>query len=173
MLNLEKANKLLGIVFKNNLKIENLFLKIGDEFSCQIDTLGKVITISEKSFYDTDKDWYEFMIKYLKDQFDLDVNTYMFSDFLETFSFLHEIGHYRQGLEINSKYDNEYFLYKNTMYKSYEDAFKAYRELTLEKDADKFAVSFIKRHKFEIWSIMNDISVKDAEEESQFWEATL
>lgn len=97
----------------------------------------------------------------------------MFYDFLETFSFLHEVGHSKQGLEINSKYDNEYFLYENTIYKSYEDAFKTYRELTLEKDADKFAVSFIKRHKFEIWAIMNDITLKEAKEESQFWETTL
>ena len=74
---------------------------------------------------------------------------------------------------MNSKYDYEYLLYKNSIYKNYEEAYKTYIELTLENDADKFAVSFIKRHKFEIWSIMNDISVKEAEEESQFWETNL
>ena len=45
--------------------------------------------------------------------------------------------------------------------------------MTLEKQADKFAVSFIKNHKLEIWSIMNDISIKEAEEESKFWETNL
>ena len=172
MLTLEKANKLLGIA-SNNLKIDNLFLKIDDKFSYQVDSLGEIITISEKSFYDENKEWYDFMIKYLKDQFNLDANIYMFSDFLEVFAFLHEIGHATQGLMNNEKYDNEYFLYENTIYKTYEDAFKTYRELTLEKDADKFAVSFIKNHKLEIWAIMNDISVKEAEEESQFWETNL
>lgn len=73
----------------------------------------------------------------------------------------------------NEKYDDEYFLYKNTIYKSYEEAYKTYRNLTLEKQADKFAVSFIKNHKFEIWAIMNDISVKEAKKESQFWETDL
>ena len=97
----------------------------------------------------------------------------MFYDFLETFSFLHEVGHARQGLMNNEKYDNEYFLYENTIYKTYEDAFKTYRNLTLEKKADEFAVSFIKNHKLEIWAIMNDISIKEAEEESQFWETNL
>lgn len=109
------------------------------------------------------------MIEYLKKEYNLDSNVYMFYDFLETFSFLHEVGHAKQGLDNNSKYDNEYFLYKNTVYINYEDAFKTYRELTLEKDADNFAVSFIKNNKFEIWSIMNDISIPEAIEEYNFW----
>ena len=44
-----------------------------------------------------------------------------------------------------------------------------YRNLTLEKDADLFASGFIKDHKFEIWSIMNDITVDEAIEEYNFW----
>ena len=172
MLSLEKANKLLGIVY-DDIKIDNLFLKIDNEFSCQIDSLGKVITISEKSFYYTDRNWYEFMMTYLKNQFDLDANVYMFYDFLEVFAFLHEVGHATQELTNNQKCDGEYSLFKNRIYNSYEEAFLTYRNLTLEKQADKFAVSFIKNHKLEIWSIMNDISIKEAEEESKFWETDL
>jgi len=41
--------------------------------------------------------------------------------------------------------------------------------LTLEKDADLFASKFIKDHKFEIWAIMNDISINEAIEEYKFW----
>lgn len=169
MLTLTKAYKILELVKSEGIKLDNIKLIKDDKFSY---STNGIITIQDCNFNINSK-WYKFMIEYLKKEYNLDSNVYMFYDFLETFSFLHEIGHYRQGLETNSKYDNEYFLYKNTIYKSYEDAFKTYRELTLEKDADKFAVSFIKRHKFEIWSIMNDISVKDAEEESQFWETNL
>lgn len=172
MLTLEKANKLLGIA-SNDLKIDNLFLKIDDKFSYQVDSLGEVITISEKSFYDENKEWYEFMIKYLKDQFDLDVNIYMFSDFLEVFAFLHEIGHATQGLTFNQKYDAEYYYFKRRVYNTHAEAFLSYRNLTLEKKADEFAVLFIKSHKFEIWAIMNNISIKEAKEESQFWETNL
>lgn len=172
MLTLEKANKLLGIA-SNDLKIDNLFLKIDDKFSYQVDSLGEVITISEKSFYDENKEWYEFMIKYLKDQFDLDVNIYMFFDFLEVFAFLHEIGHATQGLSFNQKYDAEYYYFKRRVYNTHAEAFLSYRNLTLEKKADEFAVSFIRNHKLEIWAIMNNISIKEAKEESQFWETNL
>lgn len=169
MLTLTKAYKILELVKSEGIKLDNIKLIKDDKFS--YNTNG-IIAIQNCNFNINSK-WYEFMIEYLKKEYNLDSNVYMFYDFLETFSFLHEVGHSKQGLEINSKYDDEYFLYENTIYKSYEDAFKTYRELTLEKDADKFAVSFIKRHKFEIWSIMNDITLKEAEEESQFWETTL
>lgn len=169
MLDINKANKLLDLVKKEGINVDDIRIEESDKFSY---STNDIITIQNCNFNINSK-WYKFMIEYLKKEYNLDSNVYMFYDFLETFSFLHEVGHSKQGLEINSKYDNEYFLYENTIYKSYEDAFKTYRELTLEKDADKFAVSFIKRHKFEIWSIMNDITLKEAEEESQFWETTL
>lgn len=168
MLTLTKAYKILELVKLEGIKIDNIKLIKDDEFSYSTDGM---ITIQNCNFNINSK-WYEFMIKYLKKEYDLDSNVYMFYDFLETFSFLHEVGHATQGLENNEKYDDEYFLYENTIYKSYEDAFKTYRELTLEKDADKFAVLFIKRHKFEIWAIMNDITLKEAEEEYKFWNTT-
>ena len=169
MLTLTKAYKILELVKSEGINLDNIKLIKDDKFSY---STNGMITIQNCNFNINSK-WYQFMIKYLKKEYNLDSDVYMFYDFLETFSFLHEVGHSKQGLEINPKYDDEYFLYKNTIYKSYKDAFKTYRELTLEKDADKFAVSFIKRHKFEIWAIMNDITLKEAEEESQFWETTL
>ena len=165
MLTLTKAYKLLELVKSEGMKLDNIKLIKDDKFSYSTDG---IITIQNCNFNINSK-WYKFMIEYLKKEYNLDSNVYMFYDFLEVFSFLHEIGHARQELENNSKYDNEYFLYKNTIYESYEDAFKTYRELTLEKDADNFAVSFIKRHKFEIWAIMNDISIAEAIEEYSFW----
>ena len=169
MLTLTKAYKLLELVKSEGMKLDNIKLIKDDEFSY---STNGIITIQNCNFNINSK-WYKFMIEYLKKEYNLDSNVYMFYDFLETFSFLHEVGHTRQGLDNDSKYDDEYFLYENTIYESYEDAFKTYRELTLEKDADQFAVSFIKNNKFEIWAIMNDISIKEAEEESKFWETNL
>ena len=160
----ETFNAAKSTISEDLLVVKNVFEKL---------QLGKVITISEESFYYTNRNWYEFMMTYLKDQFDLDANVYMFSDFLEVFAFLHEVGHATQELTNNQKCDGEYSLFKNRIYNSYEEAFLTYRNLTLEKQADKFAVSFIKNHKLEIWSIMNDISIKEAEEESKFWETNL
>ena len=165
MLTLTKAYKLLELVKSEGMKLDNIKLIKDDEFSY---STNGIITIQNCNFNINSK-WYKFMIEYLKKEYNLDSNVYMFYDFLEVFSFLHEVGHTRQGLDNDSKYDDEYFLYENTVYESYEDAFKTYRELTLEKDADQFAVSFIKRHKFEIWAIMNDISIVEAMEEYSFW----
>ena len=165
MLTLTKAYKLLELVKSEGMKLDNIKLIKDDEFSY---STNGIITIQNCNFNINSK-WYKFMIEYLKKEYNLDSNVYMFYDFLETFSFLHEVGHARQGLDNDSKYDDEYFLYENTIYESYEDAFKTYRELTLEKDADQFAVSFIKNNKFEIWSIMNDISMAEAMEEYSFW----
>ena len=165
MLTLTKAYEILKLVKSEGIKLNNIKLIKDDKFSYSTDG---IITIQNCNFEINSK-WYKFMIEYLKKEYNLDSNVYMFYDFLETFSFLHEVGHARQGLDNDSKYDDEYFLYKNTVYISYEDAFKTYRELTLEKDADNFAVSFIKRHKFEIWAIMNDISIAEAIEEYLFW----
>ena len=165
MLTLTKAYKILELVKSEGIKLNNIKLIKDDEFSYSTDG---IITIQNCNFNINSK-WYKFMIEYLNKEYNLDSNVYMFYDFLEVFSFLHEVGHAKQGLDNDSKYDDEYFLYKNTVYISYEDAFKTYRELTLEKDADNFAVSFIKRYKFEIWAIMNDISIAEAMEEYSFW----
>ena len=165
MLTLTKAYKILELVKSEGIKLDNIKLIKDDKFSYSTDG---IITIQNCNFEINSK-WYKFMIEYLKKEYNLDSNVYMFYDFLETFSFLHEVGHAKQGLDNDSKYDDEYFLYKNTVYISYEDAFKTYRALTLEKDADQFAVSFIKNNKFEIWSIMNDISIAEAIEEYSFW----
>lgn len=91
----------------------------------------------------------------------------MFYDFLEVFNLLHEIGHSLQGNK--DKYNDEYNQYKSKTYKNNKEAYTIYRNLTLEKDADLFASKFIKDHKFEIWSIMNNISVDEAVAEYNFW----
>ena len=163
MLTIEKSNKILNLVNKYH-SINDIVIIQGDQFSFYTDSLGLVITIKEKFKKDS---WTDFMYNYLKNNLDLDSNKYMFYDFLETFNLLHEIGHSLQNNK--DKYNDEYIKYKSKTYKNNKEAYTIYRNLTLEKDADLFASKFIKNHKFEIWSIMNDISINEAIEEYNFW----
>ena len=163
MLTIEKSNKILNLVNKYH-NLNDVVIIQGKQFSFYTDTLGSVITIKEEFKKDS---WTNFMYDYLKSNLDLDPNKYMFYDFLEAFNLLHEIGH---SLQVNKdKYNDEYIKYRSKAYKDNKEAYTIYRNLTLEKDADLFASNFIKDHKFEIWSIMNDISINEAIEEFNFW----
>ncbi len=163
MLTIEKSYKILNLVNKYH-NINDITIIQGDQFSFYTDTLGSVITIKKEFKKDS---WLNFMNDYLKNNLDLDPNKYMFYDFLEVFNLLHEIGHSLQNNK--DKYNDEYKIYKSKTYKNNKEAYTIYRNLTLEKDADLFASKFIKDHKFEIWSIMNDISINEAIEEYNFW----
>ena len=164
MLTIEKSYKILNLVNKyHNINNDIIIIK-GVQFSFYNDDLGSVITIKKEFKKDS---WLNFMYDYLKNNLDLDSNKYMFYDFLEVFNLLHEIGHSLQGNK--DKYNDEYNQYKSKTYKNNKEAYTIYRNLTLEKDADLFASAFIKDHKFEIWSIMNDISINEAIEEYNFW----
>lgn len=163
MLTIEKSNKILNLVNKYH-NINDVIIIQGDQFSFYTDTLGSVITIKKEFKKDS---WTNFMYDYLKNNLDLDSNKYMFYDFLEVFNLLHEIGHSLQNNK--DKCNDEYNQYRSKTYKNNEEAYTIYRNLSLEKDADLFASKFIKDHKFEIWSIMNDISINEAIEEYNFW----
>lgn len=164
MLTIEKSYKILNLVNKYHNINNDISIIQGDQFSFYTDSLGSVITIKEEFKKDS---WTNFMYDYLKSNLDLDPNKYMFYDFLEAFNLLHEIGHSLQNNK--DKYNNEYKIYKSKTYKDNKEAYIIYRNLTLEKDADIFASDFIKDHKFEIWSIMNNISINEAIEEYNFW----
>lgn len=164
MLTIEKSYKILNLVNKYHNINNDISIIQGDQFSFYTDSLGSVITIKEEFKKDS---WLNFMNDYLKSNLDLDPNKYMFYDFLEVFNLLHEIGHSLQNNK--NKYNDEYKIYKSKTYKDNKEAYTIYRNLTLEKNADLFASKFIKDHKFEIWSIMNNISINEAIEEYNFW----
>ena len=164
MLTMEKAQQILQIAYDSSLSLNDVIIKEGKEFSYYNDGLGDVITIIPNI---KPSKWTDFMNKYLKNELNLNPSEYMFYDLLEVFNLLHEVGHSKQNDK--SKYNKEYINYELTVFDNYEEAYRTYRNLTLEKDADKFASDFIKNHKFEIWSIMNDISIDEAIEEYNFW----
>ena len=166
MFTVEKATKLLNICYKEypSLQDEFIEIKIGKEFLCMNDTLGNIVTIINKSKEDY---FSKYIRNYLIKEFDLDSNSYVFNDFLECFSFLHEIGHIYYS-DMNSS-NEVYNAYKEKVYDSYYQAFNEYRHIEGEHLADEFAVTMLKNQAINIYSIMNEISIDQATEEYNFW----
>lgn len=166
MFTIEKASKLLQIAYLEypSLQDEEIFIKLGKEFSVTIDSLGAVITIQESL---KDNVFYKYIENYLKNTFNLDGNKLMFSNYFECFSFLHEIGHiyYKDMQSDNTIYKN----FKNKVHSSYKSAFLEYRQIPGEKLADSFAVVLLNNRLPEIWAIMQDITIEKAKKEILFW----
>ena len=163
MLTIEKASKLLNIAFSEypSLKDEEINIKYGEKFQVEIAIFDNVISILKELPRDNFESW---MSRYLEKEFNLDPNIYMFYDFKEVFAFLHEIGHiYYKDI------DSDYKEYKNKTYNSYTQAWRAYRNIKGERLADEFASIVIKNQTIKIWSLMNEISEEEAEEEFKFW----
>ena len=62
-----------------------------------------------------------------------------------------------------------YEAYKSKTYNNYSQAWRAYRNIKSERLADEFATIVIKKQTIKIWSLMNEISEEEAEEEFKFW----
>lgn len=166
MFTVEKATKLLDICYNEYPSLQDYLIEIkeGKEFSCLNDFLGSVITIINKSKEDY---FSKYIRKYLIKEFDLDSNNYVFNDFLECFSFLHEVGHIYYS-DMNSS-NEVYKAYKEKVYDSHFQAFNEYRRIEGEKLADSFAVTTLKNKAINIYSIMNEITMERATEEYNFW----
>ena len=163
MLTIEKASKLLNIAFSEypSLKDEKINIKYEKEFEVEIGTFDNMISIVKELPRDEFKSW---MGRYLETEFNLDPNVYMFYNFLEVHAFLHEIGHiYYKDI------DSDYKEYKNKTYNSYTQAWREYRNIKSERLADEFASIVVKNQTIKIWSLMNEISEEEAEEECEFW----
>ena len=163
MLTIEKASKLLNIAFSEypSLKDEEINIKYGEKFQVEIALFDNVISIVKELPRDNFESW---MSRYIEKEFNLDSNVYMFYDFKEVFAFLHEVGHIYHR-DIDSNYES----YKNKTYNSYTQAWREYRNIKSERLADEFAAIVIKNQTIKIWSLMNEISEEEAEEEFEFW----
>lgn len=166
MFTIEKATKLLNICYKEYPILQDLYIEIkeGKEFSCLNGIFENIVTIINKSKEDY---FSKYIRNYLIKEFDLDSNNYVFNDFLECFSFLHEIGHIYYS-DMNSS-NGVYKAYKEKVYNSHYQAFNEYRHIEGENLADSFAVTMLKNQPINIYSIMNEISIDRATEEYNFW----
>jgi hypothetical protein len=169
MFTINKAEKILNIILESypSLKDEEIIIKYDKEFSVNIGLLNNnIVTISNKM---NDDIFNKNIRSYLLTK-DFDTNNYMFDDLYEVFGFIHEIGHiYYKDIYSNEDIQTYYVNYKNKTYTSIKQAFKEYRSIPSEKVADEFAINIIKNNVIKIWSIMNDINEKQAEEEYNFW----
>lgn len=59
--------------------------------------------------------------------------------------------------------------FKNRIYNSYHEAFKAYRNIPTESLADKTAIDLMIKYNCEIYSIMNEVTFSVAKSEIDFW----
>lgn len=167
MFTVEKAQKLLNIVYKECPSLQNEFIdiKLGKKFSVMINRLGAVIEIS--NHMDRHNHFCRYINSYLNEEFELDSNKLMFYNYHECFSFLHEVGHiYYSDLNDDTiLYKN----FKNKVHDSYKSAFLEYRKIPSEYLADQFASIVLKNRLIEIWALMNEITEEKAKEELLFW----
>lgn len=173
MFTIEKANKLLDICYKEypSLMDQTIFINKDTEFFVQHGFIGdtletcSIINITDKLERNNFQNW---MNNYLRKEFDIDSNIYMFYEFNEVFAFLHEVGHvYYSDIQEESK--SYYESYKENKYISYNDMYLTYRTIPAENLADIFASIIMKNQLISIWSLMNDITTEKATEEYNFW----
>ena len=169
MFTTNKAKKLLNLVREEYPSLYNELIFIEEHGEFHMFSMFDMCTISIVNKIEQD-DHTKWMYKYLKDQYNLDSNVYMFYDFIETFAFLHEVGHlYYKDLTTTEEVELGYKEYKEKTYNSYIEAWKTYRSIPNEKIADEFAVNFIKNNTIKIWAIMNECTEEKAKEEFEFW----
>ena len=163
MFTIEIATQLLNIAFNEypSLKDEEINIKYGKEFEVELTAFDNIISIVKELPRDDFKSW---MDRYLESEFDLDPNVYMFYNFTEVYSFLHEVGHIYYK-DVTSDYN----LYLAKTYNSYSQAWREYRNMKAERLADEFAAIIIKNQTIKIWALMNEISEEEAQEEFNFW----
>ena len=146
---------------------ELIMIEEDDEFS-MMSSLGMYCIYYTKKIKDARHN--KFMYKYLKKEYNLDADILMYNDFLEIFALLHELGHiYYIDTDESINSEELYQEYKEKTYKTYEEAYREYRQLPNEKLADEFAVNIIKRNFLDIWSISNEISKEKAKNEYKIW----
>ena len=166
---LDKYKKLFEIARYEYPSLYNkiVFIEKGKEFCVSFDmfTGDHIIYISEINYNDKHTKW---LNNYLFNNYNLDVNEHMYYNFNEVFAFFHEVGHIYYSHE-NYNMENLYQNYKQKTYKKYEEAWEEYRQIPNEKEADEFAINIMKNNIYKIWSIMNDITEKQAKEEYNFW----
>ena len=94
------------------------------------------------ALYETEdeKDWNRWMSNYIEEEFNFDIAP----EHMEIFSLFHELGHHIVG---NICTDEEYYMLYQQI--GPNDDY-AYRQIPDEREADKWAISFLKEH-------MNDL----------------
>ena len=150
------VNSIINYVFSKYENLKPVIKYAESDSDCQFgfeywDDRAIIVPKTDNEKLKEDKEWfYEFMMKYLYEKFDITLEK---DDFM-LFCILHEIGHYMTlqqytEEEIENMIEQEYDDIKNLMEEDNYDPNQIeylYREIKLEYMADEWAVDFIKSH---------------------------
>ncbi|WP_297994185.1 hypothetical protein [uncultured Clostridium sp.] len=146
----------------------NITIKETNEFSCIVkDNNTYIITYTNDISFKHDY-YFKNICNYLQDKFKFNDSVKMVREFELIFSFLHEIGHIVNINKINNE-SVYYSDFKNAVYNSHQQAFKAYREIPTESLADASAIEIMIKYNTEIYSMFNNMSIEEAKTEINFW----
>lgn len=166
MLSIIKAKQILSLIKRSNpeLNFANISINKGNTFAAKIDLLDENITIVETI---KDNSFKSLMKEYIKENLNFDFSSHLYNSFIEVFAFIHEVGHIIDFINNDNSLDNreiQFANYKEAEYTTERERFIAYRNISAEKFADNFAVKMLKKYKYEIWSIIENITVEKAKE---------
>ena len=150
------------------LKELNISIEESSEFSCINKGLESYKITYTNIINKKDEYYYKNICNYLQKKYSFKDGVKMVKEFENVFSFLHEVGHI---INMDSVEDEQIYYnnFKNKVYNSNHEVFKAYREIPTEQKADKTAISLMIKYNKEIYSLMNNVSIEQAQNEIEFW----
>ena len=171
MLTKSRIEKILGLVKKEYDYMDNKPINITTNYKgtwCS-ETTSFDYTLNVNKNYD-DYFFIEFFYQYLAEEFDFDL-TWAGVDYQNTMNalvLLHEIGHIQQTMNMMvtrdwaKKLKMTYGTYRaKSLFMSIEEQMVAYRKISYEYLADKFAVEIFSKYAVKILAILNGTTQKE------------
>ena len=175
MLTESRIKKILGLVKKEYDYMANKPIHIIDRYDwgrcwCVDTTYSDYILRVDKNF--EDYNFMSFYYKYLAKEFNFDL-TWAEVDYQNTMNalvVLHEIGHMQQTMDMNIELIESWAEEMHLAYNNYRETKKsiskeeqliAYRKISYEYLADKFAIEIFNKYAVKILAILNGVSQKE------------
>lgn len=172
MLTKSRVEKILGLVKKEYDYMDNKPINIyirNYKNDWKVELTSDDYSLCIRKEYNNDS-FAKFFYQYLAEKFNFDL-TWAKVDYENTITalaLLHEIGHIKQTINIDIDYDyvekmnKEYNKYKfETMFMSKQERSIAYRKISYEYLADKFAVEMFNKYAVKILAILNNTTQKE------------
>ena len=175
MLTESRIKKILGLVKKEYDYMDNKPIHIIDRYDwgrcwCVDTTYSDYILRVDKNF--EDYNFMSFYYEYLAKEFKFDL-TWAEVDYQNTMNalvVLHEIGHMQQTMDMNIELIKSWAEEMHMAYNNYreikismskEEQLVAYRKISYEYLADKFAIEIFNKYAVKILAILNGVSQKE------------
>ena len=175
MLTESRINKILGLVKKEYDYMDNKPIHNIDRYDwarcwCVDTTYSEYILRVDKNFEDYNfmSFYYEYLAKEFK--FDLIWSEVDYQNTMNALVVLHEIGHMQQTMDMNIELIESWAEEMHLAYNNYRETKKsiskeeqliAYRKISYEYLADKFAIEIFNKYAVKILAILNGVSQKE------------